>query len=201
MILDVDRAGAGDPRALPHKGEAERGGHMVQHIAERDAIERGVRKWQPHAVVDPSLDIERLEKAILDVDRRHVRNAEQVLHGLRDDSRPAANVEYARVRRIPQCEKGLQQHGLVGGSVRPIEGNVPCDQSLHLCERHVGGDEVGLRCRHERLAGEAGGLRTIAHRLARKFPANRSTVAIGAAIATGHPAMSHMRKSRTNVAG
>ena len=78
---------------------------MVQHIAERDAIERGVRKRQRHAVVDPSLDIERLEKAILDVDGRHMRNAEQVLHGLRDDSRPASNVEDAGVCRIPQREE------------------------------------------------------------------------------------------------
>ena len=107
MILDVDRAGAGDPRAFAHEGGADRGRHVVQHIAEGDAIERGVRERQRRAVVDPGLDVERLEKAILHIDGRHMRNAEQILHGLRDDSRPAADIENTGVRRVPQRAESL----------------------------------------------------------------------------------------------
>ena len=73
----------------------------MQDVAEGDAVERGVGERQGCAVIDLRLDVERLEEAILDIDRGDVGDAEQILHGLGDDAGAAADVEHARVHRVP----------------------------------------------------------------------------------------------------
>ena len=208
MILDVDGAGPHHAGALAHQLGAAFERDVMQDVAEGDAIEGTVGERQSHSVVDARLDIECLEEAVLNIHRCDIGDAEQILHRLRDDAGPPADIQQTGMRGIPQRAQRLQQGGVIGGYAHPVDRQMARDQRLDTGQRRLRRSDRGRRnglgchgCLDDRSWGFTGALRTRAERLATKFQAIRRTVARGAAMATGQPATSHMTKSRASIRG